>query len=94
MKKFNPPEANVSSRKFNALDVIVSNMSMKDKVEDVLPKRYKRAGGAVGVMNPSRGYEFNPPLTRDEIKELAEKLYDIQVKSFTFTDVRSLRQRD
>ena len=62
-------------------------------IEQAFPQRMRHNGGSFGPgfeVTKSSSYEFDPPLTKEEIVGLTAKLVDLGVKSFEFVDVTSL----
>lgn len=81
-------------RNYDSLDITYCTKDRK-VIEGAMPPRAKVSGGASGPgfeYTKSTGYSFNPPLTKEEITGLVEKLIDLGVKLFTFQDTRSLSQ--
>lgn len=65
-----------------------------EQIKSVLPERANVCGGVRGLTNDSDSYDFEPPLTQDEMVGLTGKLIDLGVKKFSFEDTRSLGEAD
>ena len=81
-------------RNYESLHIDVKDATAAREVEKNLPERYKTAGGAIFLTNPSYSYSFDPVLTKEEIAGLVTKLIELDVKSFTFQDTASLGRDD
>ena len=83
-------------RNYNELYITYS-VKNQQEIEKALPDRAKVSGGCCGPgfeITTSTAYEFEPPLTLNEIVGLTARLISLDVKNFRFSDVASLGKDD